>query len=53
MVAFKERFGLSRKWTIPLLEHLDDVGVTRRIGEERELRGAVNPSNGVKLNSSR
>ena len=35
---FKDRFGLSRKWTIPLLEHLDNIGVTRRIGEERQLR---------------
>ena len=34
---FKERFGLSRKWAIPLLEHLDSVGVTRRIGDERQL----------------
>jgi selenocysteine-specific elongation factor len=53
IVAFKDRFGLSRKWTIPLLEHLDNVGVTRRVGEERELRAAANPSNAVKLNSAR
>jgi selenocysteine-specific elongation factor len=32
---FKDRFGLSRKWAIPLLEHLDGLGVTRRVGEER------------------
>jgi len=32
---FKERFGLSRKWAIPLLEHLDSTGTTRRLGEER------------------
>ncbi len=53
IVAFKDRFGLSRKWAIPLLEHLDNVGVTRRVGEERELRRAVQPSNVVELNSSR
>ena len=35
---FKDRFGLSRKWAIPLLEHLDSRGVTRRIGDERQLR---------------
>jgi len=35
---FKERFGLSRKWAIPLLEHLDSRGVTRRSGDERQLR---------------
>jgi selenocysteine-specific elongation factor len=32
---FKDRFGLSRKWAIPLLEHLDSVGATRRHGDER------------------
>lgn len=34
---FKEHFGLSRKWAIPLLEHLDALGVTRRTGDERIL----------------
>ncbi len=33
--TFKDRFGLSRKWAIPLLEHLDSVGATRRAGDER------------------
>ena len=32
---FKERFALSRKWAIPILEHLDSTGVTRRIGDQR------------------
>jgi selenocysteine-specific elongation factor len=32
---FKDRFGLSRKWAIPLLEHLDSIGATRRLGDER------------------
>lgn len=32
---FKEHFGLSRKWAIPLLEQLDSVGATRRVGDER------------------
>jgi selenocysteine-specific elongation factor len=32
---FKDRFGLSRKWAIPLLEHLDSTGATRRVGDER------------------
>jgi selenocysteine-specific elongation factor len=35
---FKDRFALSRKWAIPLLEHLDSTGVTRRLGDERVLR---------------
>lgn len=35
--TFKDKFGLSRKWAIPLLEHLDSVGTTRRIGNERQI----------------
>ncbi|HVT14737.1 MAG TPA: selenocysteine-specific translation elongation factor [Thermoanaerobaculia bacterium] len=35
VVQFKERFGLTRKWAIPLLEHFDSRGVTRRIGDDR------------------
>jgi selenocysteine-specific elongation factor len=38
VAQFKERFGLTRKWAIPLLEHLDSTGVTRRVGDERMLR---------------
>jgi len=34
---FKERFDLSRKWAIPLLEHLDSIAVTRRVGDDRQL----------------
>ena len=34
---FKDRFGLSRKWAIPWLEHLDSIGATRRIGDERQV----------------
>ncbi|HVR30533.1 MAG TPA: selenocysteine-specific translation elongation factor [Thermoanaerobaculia bacterium] len=34
---FKERFGLTRKWAIPLLEHLDQIGRTRRVGDQREV----------------
>ncbi len=34
---FKERFRLTRKWAIPLLEHLDSIGVTRRVGNTRQL----------------
>jgi len=32
---FKDRFGLTRKWAIPLLEHLDSNGATRRVGDDR------------------
>jgi selenocysteine-specific elongation factor len=34
---FKDRFGLTRKWAIPLLEHLDQIGRTRRKGDLREV----------------
>jgi selenocysteine-specific elongation factor len=32
---FKETFGISRKIAIPLLEHLDRTGVTKREGDSR------------------
>jgi selenocysteine-specific elongation factor len=32
---FKELTGLSRKFAVPLLEHLDAQRVTRRVGDER------------------
>ena len=36
--TFKELFGVSRKYAIPLLEKLDAEGVTQRIGNERRVR---------------
>jgi selenocysteine-specific elongation factor len=33
--AFKERYGITRKFAIPLLEYLDRERVTRRIGDAR------------------
>ena len=35
VAAFKDRFGLSRKYAIPLLEWLDRERVTRRVGDAR------------------
>jgi selenocysteine-specific elongation factor len=35
MGEFKEQFGVSRKYAIPLLEYLDYVHVTRRLGSGR------------------
>ncbi len=32
---FKQRFGITRKFAIPLLEYLDRVRVTRRVGQGR------------------
>ena len=34
---FKELFGLSRKVAIPLLEWFDREGVTKRIGDARQV----------------
>ena len=35
VASFKSRYGLSRKYAIPLLEYLDRERVTRRVGERR------------------
>src|SRR3989441_1041080 len=35
IAAFKELTGITRKYAIPLLEHLDRERVTRRVGDER------------------
>ena len=35
--TFKERYGLSRKYAIPLLEYLDRERLTRRVGDVRQL----------------
>jgi selenocysteine-specific elongation factor len=37
VATFKEITGLSRKFAIPLLEYLDETGVTRRNGSLREV----------------
>ena len=33
--TFKDRYGISRKFAIPLLEYLDRERVTRRVGQQR------------------
>jgi selenocysteine-specific elongation factor len=35
VAGFKERYGLTRKYAIPLLEYLDRERVTRRVGDSR------------------
>jgi selenocysteine-specific elongation factor len=35
---FRDRFGTSRKYAIPLLEYLDKEGVTVRVGDVRRLK---------------
>ena len=37
VTEFKDRFGLTRKWAIPLLEHLDRQRLTRREGDRRRV----------------
>jgi len=37
VAAFKEFFGLSRKVAIPLLEYFDQAGVTKRLGDRRQV----------------
>jgi selenocysteine-specific elongation factor len=36
--GFRDLVGTSRKYVIPLLEHLDDLGITQRIENKRILR---------------
>jgi selenocysteine-specific elongation factor len=35
VTTFKERYGITRKFAIPLLEYLDRERITRRVGEAR------------------
>ncbi len=49
MGAFKDLVQVSRKYAVPMLEHLDRTGVTRREGDERvagpRLQGAAGGEN--------
>ena len=38
VAEFRDRFGITRKHAVPLLEWLDREGVTRRRGDVREVR---------------
>jgi selenocysteine-specific elongation factor len=39
----RERFGCTRKYLIPLLEHMDRKGITRRSGDRRTAGVALTP----------
>ncbi|GJE41239.1 hypothetical protein AEGHOMDF_0401 [Methylobacterium soli] len=39
--------NISRKFSIPLLEHLDAVGFTRRVGDRRIIAGAPADESGT------
>ena len=34
--TLRDKYGASRKYAIAVLEHLDSLGVTRRVGDERQ-----------------
>ena len=54
--ALRERLGTSRKYAVPLIEHLDRAGVTRRSGDLRFARGAATDrriSGSAELNQER
>ncbi len=38
VAQFRDLFSTSRKYALGLLEHLDDKGITKRVGDERVLR---------------
>jgi selenocysteine-specific elongation factor len=38
--AVRQRLGTSRKFAVPLMEHLDRAGLTRRSGDLRFARGS-------------
>jgi len=37
VATFKDRFGITRKYAIPLLEYLDRERITRRVGDTRQI----------------
>jgi selenocysteine-specific elongation factor len=39
----RDHFGTSRKYAVAYLEHLDAAGVTRRVGDARQLRNPPSP----------
>jgi selenocysteine-specific elongation factor len=43
----RDLLGTSRKYATPMCEHLDRVGLTKRVGDQRVLREAVVPSDTI------
>lgn len=43
MPEFKELSGVSRKYSVPLLEYFDRSGLTIRVGDQRVLRRSAGP----------
>ena len=40
MAQIRDALGTSRKYALPLMEHLDSVGFTIRVGDLRRLRNS-------------
>jgi selenocysteine-specific elongation factor len=38
LAEVRDMFGTSRKYSQAILEHLDNKGITRRVGDERVLK---------------
>ncbi len=38
VAQFRDAFGTTRKYALALLEHLDEIGVTKRVGDARVLK---------------
>ncbi len=43
VARFRDRFGSSRKYALAVLEHFDQLRLTRRVGDER-VRGTAAPA---------
>ena len=43
VARFRDRFGSSRKYALAVLEHFDQIRLTRRVGDER-VRGTAAPA---------
>jgi selenocysteine-specific elongation factor len=44
---FREVLAVSRKYLLPVLRHLDTVGITTRLGEDRTVAEAVPDDRGT------
>jgi selenocysteine-specific elongation factor len=45
VASLRDSLGVSRKYTLPMLEFLDSRGLTRRVGDKRILANDISPQN--------
>ncbi|MNP81416.1 Selenocysteine-specific elongation factor [compost metagenome] len=38
VAAFRDRLGIGRKRSVQILEYFDRIGLTRRVGDQRQIR---------------